>query len=104
MPGARLGRAGLGPQRATGQRQARPMAGWPIWEQGCLQIALPFHWLCDKALRVYIQTGEHLVSHFCTPSTTRGNKGILSLQWLICVLVCLLGSLCMCESKSSLRV
>lgn len=54
MPGARLGRAGLGPQRATGQRQTRPTAGWPIWEQGCLQIAAAIHWVWDKALGVYI--------------------------------------------------
>lgn len=76
MPGARLGHAGLGPQRAAGQRRTRPIAGWPIWEQGCVQIVLAFHWVWDKDLRVYIQQVKHLAGHLSCLSSMRGNERI----------------------------
>lgn len=46
---------------------------------------------------LYTERWELFVGHFCILSIMRGNKRILSLSWLICVLVCL--HWCLCATK-----
>lgn len=60
---------------------------------------------------LYTERWEHSAGHFCILSIMRANKGILSLSWLICVLVCLERvlvcergvELCMCARRKSVH-
>lgn len=49
---------------------------------------------------LYTERWELFVGHFCILSIMRGNKRILSLSWLICVLVCLHWCLCVTKGEN----
>lgn len=53
---------------------------------------------------LYTESWELFVGHFCILSIMRGNKGILSLSWLICVLVCLQWCLCVTKGENLMCV
>lgn len=53
---------------------------------------------------LYTESWELFMGHFCILSIMRGNKGILSLSWLICVLVCLQWRLCVTKGESLMCV
>lgn len=52
---------------------------------------------------LYTERWELFVGHFCILSIMRGNKRILSLLRLICVLVCLHWCLCVTKGESNVR-
>lgn len=53
---------------------------------------------------LYTEGREHSAGHFCILSIMRGNKGILSLSWLVCAPVCLEGCMCVREGSHAVCV